>query len=125
MKKAAISVAAVLAVAMILGVGLAVLPVSLQEAQANPCSFSNGDLTVAAASTVTEEEGDDEIEVLDCDLTGVVIDEDSVQEAEANPCFSTGNLVATAASTNTLEEGDDEIEVLDCDLTGVVIDDDD
>ena len=38
MKRTAILVANVVAVAIILGSGLAVLPGSVQEAQANPCS---------------------------------------------------------------------------------------
>ena len=39
-KKTTVLMAAVLAVATVLAVGLAVLPGSVQEAQANPCSTS-------------------------------------------------------------------------------------
>ena len=77
--------AAVLAVATVLAVGLAVVPNSVQEAQANPCANeveidaeSEGDTNVDTSSsnvgTSTSSEGDDDRV---CDFTGPVdLDED-------------------------------------------------
>jgi hypothetical protein len=59
-KKTTVLMAAVLAVAAVLAAGLTVLPSSIQEAQANPCSVNqDGD----GADTVTTDEQE-------CDLTG-------------------------------------------------------
>jgi predicted Zn-dependent protease len=70
-KQTTVLMAAVLAVATVLAAGLTVLPASVQEAQANPCS-NNLD--------VDESSNDNRIGELDdqeCDLTGAFIfDED-------------------------------------------------
>ena len=58
MKKATVLMGAVLAVAIVLAVGLTVLPSSIQEAQANPCSIEAGGATVT--------QNDDQ----ECDFTG-------------------------------------------------------
>jgi hypothetical protein len=58
MKKTTVLMAAVLAVATVLAAGLTVLPSSVQEAQANPCSNQGNGGTVTT--------GDDQ----DCDFTG-------------------------------------------------------
>jgi hypothetical protein len=42
MKKTTVLMAAVLAIAAVLAAGLTVLPSSVQEAQANPCSVAGG-----------------------------------------------------------------------------------
>ena len=55
--KKTILVAAILAVAAVLAAGLAVLPGSVQEAQANPCSVEGGQNANAAD--------------LDCDFEGI------------------------------------------------------
>ena len=64
--------AAVLAVTTTLAAGLTVLPSSVQEAQANPCSLAAG--AVPTAATGGDVDGDNE-QVLDCEFTGAVIDE--------------------------------------------------
>ena len=80
-KNTTILMAAVLAVATVLASGLTVLPGSVQEAQANPCSLNaaaeggdaseGGSTGGSASSTVTQTEDQD------CDFTGPVeFDED-------------------------------------------------
>jgi hypothetical protein len=66
MKNKTVLMAAVLAVATVLAVGLTVLPGTVQEAQANPCSnnIEEEDSTGGAGPTVGP--GDDQ----ECDLTG-------------------------------------------------------
>jgi hypothetical protein len=78
MKKATVLMATVLAVATILAAGLAVLPNSVQEAQANPCAtevetVQEGEDT-GSTSTVTTSTSDDQRE---CNFVGPVeLDED-------------------------------------------------
>jgi hypothetical protein len=64
MKKTTVLMAAVLAVATVLAAGLTVLPSSVQEAQANPCSnnIESEDTGGTQTLTTTEEQ--------ECDLTG-------------------------------------------------------
>jgi hypothetical protein len=68
-KQTTVLMAAVLAVATVLAAGLTVLPGSVQEAQANPCSNNiqeeNEDATGGGGSTVTGP-GEDQ----DCTLIG-------------------------------------------------------
>ena len=61
-KKTTVLMAAVLAVATVLAAGLIVLPGSVQEAQANPCSINQD---VERESPTLSSNGDQ-----DCDLTG-------------------------------------------------------
>jgi hypothetical protein len=75
MKKITVLMAAVLAVATVLAAGLTVLPSSVQEAQANPCSAnSNGNSETGSTggqggSVSTSEQN--------CDFTGPIeFDED-------------------------------------------------
>jgi hypothetical protein len=64
MKNKTVLIAAVLAVATVLAAGLAVLPGSVQEAQANPCSNNlEGDDGSGGNTLTTNEEQE-------CDLTG-------------------------------------------------------
>jgi len=94
-KKTAFLMTTVLTVATVLTVGLTVLPGSVQEAQANPCS----ELSIAAANSEVNGAGgmgDDELNVgdldsktspeIDCDLTGVVIDEIVTVEEDRSIC---------------------------------------
>jgi hypothetical protein len=64
MKNKTVLMAAVLAVATVLAAVLTVLPSSVQEAQANPCS--NNIDEEESGSTNTAGPGDDQ----ECDLTG-------------------------------------------------------
>jgi hypothetical protein len=66
MKNKTVLMAAVLAVATVLAAGLTVLPSSVQEAQANPCSnnLEEEDSTGGGGETIGP--GGDQ----DCDLTG-------------------------------------------------------
>jgi hypothetical protein len=64
MKKITVLMAAVLAVATVLAAGLAALPGSVQEAQANPCSIDG--ITYAPSADI------------DCD--GVIINEEVIVE---------------------------------------------
>jgi hypothetical protein len=64
-KNKTILMAAVLAVASVLAVGLTVLPGSIQEAQANPCS-NNIEQDGDGADTGTLTTGDEQ----ECDFTG-------------------------------------------------------
>ncbi|MFZ0344589.1 MAG: hypothetical protein WAM27_06450 [Nitrososphaeraceae archaeon] len=77
MKKSTVLMAAVLAVATVLAAGLAVLPSSVQDAQANPCSEN----TVAqASSTDTGGEAKNQgAQTIICNLNGVDINEKTVQ----------------------------------------------
>jgi hypothetical protein len=52
MKNTTVLMAAVLAVATVLAVGLIILPGSVQEAQANPCSVSDSTLTSSIALVI-------------------------------------------------------------------------
>jgi hypothetical protein len=65
MKSKTVLMAAVLAVATVLAVGLTVLPASVQEAQANPCSNNqeNEDTGGGGATLEVQDEQN-------CDLTG-------------------------------------------------------
>jgi hypothetical protein len=71
-------VAAVLAITTVLAAGLTVLPNSVQEAQANPCSVGTGSegVTVSGSSSASGEESEAETELFDCDFEGVVINEE-------------------------------------------------
>jgi hypothetical protein len=64
MKNKTVLMAAVLAVATVLAAGLAVLPNSVQEAQANPCS-NNLDAEDGSGGNTLEPQDDQE-----CDFTG-------------------------------------------------------
>jgi hypothetical protein len=64
MKKTTVLMAAVLAVATVLAAGLTVLPASVQEAQANPCS-NNLDVEDGSNQNRIGDFDDQE-----CDLTG-------------------------------------------------------
>jgi hypothetical protein len=64
MNKTTVLVAAVLAVATVLAAGLTVLPASVQEAQANPCS-NNLDADERSGQNQIGDFDDQE-----CDLTG-------------------------------------------------------
>ncbi|MGI0002553.1 MAG: hypothetical protein ACRD42_05685 [Nitrososphaeraceae archaeon] len=64
MKKTTVLVAAVLAVATVLAAGLTVLPSSVQEAQANPCSNNLEAEDRSSENTLTTEDEQD------CDFTG-------------------------------------------------------
>jgi hypothetical protein len=77
-KRTTVLMAAVLAVATVLAAGLTILPSSVHEAQANPCSmgqFGEGS-SLTASSNANEEESEAETEIFDCDFEGVVIDEE-------------------------------------------------
>ena len=71
-------VAAVLAIATVLAAGLTVLPNSVWEAQANPCSVGLGGEGVDFASDADAngEQSEAETELFDCDFEGVVIHEE-------------------------------------------------
>ena len=100
MKETTLYTAAVLAVATILAAGLAILPSSVQETRANPCAEASQASAGNAEQNVFEEgEGDAEAltaegnaendaetltgqgtNIVDCDLTGVVINEEVIAE---------------------------------------------
>jgi hypothetical protein len=67
MKYKTVLMAAMLAVATVLAVGLTVLPASVQEAQANPCSNNliEGEESTGGGGGTVEPQGDQ-----DCDFTG-------------------------------------------------------
>ena len=69
--KTTVLMAAVLAITTVLAAGLTVLPSSVQEAQANPCAENT-----VTSNDVTTTPGEQDEEIIDCDLTGVVISED-------------------------------------------------
>jgi hypothetical protein len=80
MKKTTVLMAAMLAVATVLAAGLTVLPGSVQEAQANPCSnnieSNDNEGNGGGGDTVTA--GGDQI----CDLTGYFeFDEDGTSDS--------------------------------------------
>jgi hypothetical protein len=66
MKNKTVLMAAVLAVATVLAVGLTVLPGTVQEAQANPCSNNLVEEEAQGGGGETIGPGDDQ----ECDLTG-------------------------------------------------------
>jgi hypothetical protein len=68
MKKVTVLMAAVIAVATVLTAGLALLPNSVQEAQANPCA-SEVDSNTITNSFNPQANADDERE---CDFTGAL-----------------------------------------------------
>jgi hypothetical protein len=77
MKAIAILMAAMLTVGTVLAVGLAVLPSSVHEAQANPCSVGTGSEGVSVSgSSSANDESEAETELFDCDFEGVVINEE-------------------------------------------------
>jgi hypothetical protein len=65
MKYKIVLMAAVLAVATVLAAGLTVLPSSVQEAQANPCSNNSVEDDGGRGGDITTSDGAQE-----CDLTG-------------------------------------------------------
>jgi hypothetical protein len=65
MKKTTALMAAVLAVATVLAAGLTVLPSSVQEAQANPCSITTEEEETQGGGGSSVDLDDQE-----CDLTG-------------------------------------------------------
>jgi hypothetical protein len=71
MKNKTVLMAAVLAVATVLAVGLTVLPSSIQEAQANPCSVqANGPGGIAGGQNSGNDDSEADLET-DCDFEGV------------------------------------------------------
>jgi hypothetical protein len=52
MKNKTVLMAAVLAVGIVLGIGLTVAPISVQDAQANPCAVENNGLAGVEAHCV-------------------------------------------------------------------------
>jgi hypothetical protein len=65
MKNKTVLMAAVLAVATVLAAGLTVLPASVQEAQANPCSNNSDEEGGGRGGDITTAD-----EAQNCDLTG-------------------------------------------------------
>jgi hypothetical protein len=79
MNNKTVLMAAMLAVATVLAAGLTILPSSVHEAQANPCSMGQigqDTTSLTASSNANEEESEAETEIFDCDFEGVVIDEE-------------------------------------------------
>jgi hypothetical protein len=71
MKNTTILMAAVLAVSTVLAVGLTVLPSSVQEAQANPCSVqANGPGGIAGGQNSNNDDSEADLDT-DCDFEGV------------------------------------------------------
>ena len=106
MKETTLYTVAVLAVATILAAGLTVLPSSVQEAQANPCAAVSQAASGNAVQNAEEGEGDAETltgegntendaetltgegtNIVECDLTGVVIDEQVTEITEITDPF--------------------------------------
>jgi hypothetical protein len=77
MRKATVLMAAVLAVATVLAAGLTVVPTSVQEAQANPCS-ENALAQVSSTDTGGEAKNQGTLTVI-CNLNGVDINEKTIQ----------------------------------------------
>jgi hypothetical protein len=81
MNNKTVLMAAMLAIATVLAVGLTVLPSSVQEAQANPCSIEGGEtaaLTAAISQDDQNSDGEEEadIDVFDCEINGVISEDD-------------------------------------------------
>jgi hypothetical protein len=71
MKNKTVLMAAVLAVATVLAAGLTVLPNSVQEAQANPCSIqANGPGGIAGGQQSENDDSEADLDT-DCDFEGV------------------------------------------------------
>ena len=110
MKNKTVLIAAVFAVATVLAAGLTVLPSSVQDAKANPCS----DNTLASAASDEQsffEDGDGDLNaegnadqnaqasnIIECDLTGVVINEETEEPS---------GLTEEEAAEEAAEEAED------------------
>jgi hypothetical protein len=90
--------AAVLAVATSLATGLAIIPGSVENAQANSCS-DNSQATAASNEGDGEEQNTEAAAVIECDLTGVVIEE-TIEQA---PPFAITEEEAEATEDSEFE----------------------
>jgi hypothetical protein len=88
MKKITVLMVAMLAVATTLTAGLTVLPGSVQEAQANPCSVYAGDTVVTGDANDAE---------LNCDFEGI----GSLEIDEGGLCCPAATETNDAAATET------------------------
>jgi hypothetical protein len=93
MKNKTVLMAAVLAVATVLAVGLTVLPSSIQEAQANPCSNNSDEENGGRGGDITTSgEGQN------CDLTGYF---EFDEESDGGDNFATEADATETGATET------------------------
>jgi hypothetical protein len=97
-KKTAVLMAAVLAVATSLATGLAIIPGSVENAQANPCTENSiaasantevvGGAEGGGVDADVDEQNTEASPEIDCDLTGIVVEE-TVTVEQAPPIAAT------------------------------------